>query len=89
MSSRTIMTIEIRQDVKEQLDALASSVDQSSQRLAEDAVTAFVERELALRQSIERSLEQGRAGNTIDHSDAIAEMRAMIAAVRGERAARG
>ncbi|QLF69102.1 hypothetical protein FE840_005875 [Peteryoungia desertarenae] len=89
MSSRTTMTIEIRQDVKDQLDALASGADQSSQRLAEDAVTAFVEQELALRQSIERNLEQGRAGDTVAHSDAIVEMRAVIAAVRGKRAARG
>ncbi|MBC2771356.1 CopG family transcriptional regulator [Rhizobium sp. AQ_MP] len=89
MSSRTTMTIEIRQDVKDQLDALASGADQSSQRLAEEAVTAFVEQELALRQSIEKGLAQGRTGDTVAHSDAIAEMRAMIAAVRDEQAARG
>lgn len=89
MSSRTTMTIEIRQDVKDQLDALASGADRSSQHLAEEAVTAFVEEELALRQSIEDSLADGRTGNVVSHSDAIADMRAMIAAVRRERATRG
>ncbi len=89
MSSRTTMTIEIRQDVKDQLDALASGVDRSSQHLAEEAVTAFVEEELALRQSIEESLADGRANNVVSHGDAIADMRAMIAAVRRERATRG
>lgn len=89
MSSRTTMTIEIRQDVKDQLDALASDVDQSSQKLAEDAVTTFVAQELALRQSIERGLAEARTGETVAHAEVIAEMRAMIDAVRHERAARG
>lgn len=89
MSSRTTMTIEIRQDVKDQLDALASGADRSSQHLAEEAVTAFVEEELALRQSIEESLADGRSGNVVSHADATADMRAMIAAVRRERATRG
>lgn len=89
MSSRTTMTIEIRQDVKDQLDALASGADRSSQHLAEEAVTAFVEEELALRQSIEESLSDGRFGKVVSHADAIADMRAMIAAVRRERATRG
>lgn len=89
MSSRTTMTIEIRQEVKDQLDALASGGNRSSQHLAEEAVTAFVEEELALRQSIEESLAYGRTGNVVSHGDAIADMRAMIAAVRRERATRG
>jgi predicted transcriptional regulator len=89
MSSRTTMTIEIRQDVKDQLDALASDVDQTSQKLAEDAVTTFVAQELALRQSIERGLAEARAGETVAHAEVIAEMRAMIDTVRRERAARG
>lgn len=89
MSSRTTMTIEIRQEVKDQLDALASGADRSSQHLAEEAVTAFVEEELALRQSIEESLADGRTGNVVSHGDAIADMRAMIAAARRERATRG
>ena len=89
MSSRTTMTIEIRQDVKDQLDALASGAEQSSQHLVEAAVTAFVEQELALRQSIEKGLAEGRAGDLVPHAEVIAEMRALIAAVRDERAARG
>lgn len=89
MSSRTTMTIEIHQDVKDQLDALASDVDQSSQKLAEDAVTTFVAQELALRQSIERGLAEARRGKTVAHAEVIAEMRAMIDAVRRERMAQG
>ncbi|MFN3636023.1 MAG: CopG family ribbon-helix-helix protein [Rhizobium rhizophilum] len=89
MSSRTTMTIEIRQDVKDQLDALASGVEQSSQHLAEKAVTAFVEQELALRQSIEEGLAEGRAGDLVPHAEVIAEMRAMIDAARRKRASRG
>ncbi|EKF60496.1 hypothetical protein QWE_05503 [Agrobacterium albertimagni AOL15] len=87
MPSRTTITIEIRQDVKDQLDALASGVEQSSQYLAEEAVTAFVEQEIALRQSIEKGLAEGRTGDVIPHAEAIAEMRAMIAAVRRDRTA--
>jgi predicted transcriptional regulator len=87
MPSRTKITIEIRQDVKDQLDALASGVEQSSQHLAEEAVTAFVEQEIALRQSIEKGLAEGRTGDVVPHAEAIAEMRAMIAAVRRDRTA--
>ncbi|MFN4206290.1 MAG: CopG family ribbon-helix-helix protein [Agrobacterium albertimagni] len=87
MPSRTKITIEIRQDVKDQLDALASGVEQSSQHLAEEALTAFVEQEIALRQSIEKGLAEGRTGDVIPHAEAIAEMRAMIAAVRRDRTA--
>jgi predicted transcriptional regulator len=89
MSSRTTMTIEIRQDVKDQLDALASNLDGSSQKLAEEAVTAFVEQEFALRKTLEKSLAEGQRGDVVTHAEAIAEMRAMIAAVRHERATRG
>lgn len=89
MSSRTTMTIEIGQDVKDQLDALASEVDQSSQKLAEDAVTTFVAHELALRQSIEKGLSETKTGQTVAHAEVIAEMRAVIDTVRRERTARG
>jgi predicted transcriptional regulator len=89
MSSRTTMTIEIGQDVKDQLDALASDVDQSSQKLAEEAVTTFVAQEFALRQSIEKGLSEAKMGQTVSHAEVIAEMRAMIDTVRRERAARG
>lgn len=89
MSSRTMMTIEIPQDVKAQLDALASDVDQTSQKLAEDAVTTFVAQELALRQSIETGFAEARAVETVAHAEVIAEMRSMIDTVRRERAARG
>lgn len=89
MTSRTTMTIEIRQDLKDQLDALASGAEQSSQHLAEEAVTAFVEQELALRQSIEKGLAEGRTGDLVPHAEVIAEMRAMIDAARRKRATRG
>lgn len=83
------MTIEIGQHVKDQLDALASDADQSSQRLAEKALIAFVEQEFALRQSIERGLAESRTGDVVPHEDVIAEMRAMIDAARRKRAAQG
>ncbi len=91
MSSRTTMTIEIRQDVKDQLDVLASGAEQTSQHLAEEAVTAFVEQELALRQSIEKGLAEGRTGDIVivPHDDVIAEMRTMIDAARRNRTSRG
>ncbi|MDZ7874077.1 MAG: hypothetical protein U5N27_13630, partial [Rhizobium sp.] len=89
MPSRTTITIEIRQDVKDQLDALASGADQSSQHLAEKAVTVFVEQEIALRQSIEKGLAEGQTGEVVPHAEVIAEMRAMISAVRRDRTAQG
>jgi predicted transcriptional regulator len=89
MSSRTTMTIEISQRVKDQLDALAEGVEQSSEHLAGDAVTAFVEEELALRHAVEKRISDAHLGNVISHEDAVSGMREMIAAARRERMARG
>lgn len=89
MSSRTTMTIEISQDVKDQLDALAAGADQSSEHLAGDAVTAFVEQERALRLAVEKGLSDARLGNVISHEDAVSGMRKMIDAARRERTAQG
>jgi predicted transcriptional regulator len=86
MPSLTTMTIELSQDVKDKLDALASGSEQSSTRLASEAVGAFVEEELALRNAIERGLDDGNSGRVIPHTRAIAEMREAIAAVRRSRA---
>lgn len=55
-------------------------------RLASDAIGSFVEEEFALRDAIERGLEDGRAGRVVPHAQAIADMRDAIAAVRSKRA---
>jgi predicted transcriptional regulator len=86
MSSLTTMTIELSQDMKDKLDALASGTEQSSTRLASDAIGAFVEEELALRNAIERDLEDGRTGRVVPHAHAIADMRNAISAVRSKLA---
>jgi predicted transcriptional regulator len=85
MPALTTMTIELSQDVKDKLDALASGTEQSSTRLASDAVGAFVEEELALRDAIERGREDGRAGSVVPHAQAIADMREAIDAARRRR----
>ncbi|KQW32387.1 CopG family transcriptional regulator [Rhizobium sp. Root274] len=86
MPALTTMTIELSQDVKDKLDALASGTEQSSTRLASEAVGTFVEEEFALRDAIERGKEDGRAGRVVSHSRAIADMRDAIDAARRNRA---
>lgn len=86
MPAVTTMTIELSQDLKDKLDALASGTEQSSTRLASAAVSAFVEEELALRDAIEGGLEDGSAGRVVPHAQAIADMRQAIDAARLRRA---
>lgn len=75
----TTMTIRVPTAVKEKLDRLAHGARRSRSYLAAEAVAAYVDRELAIIEGIEKSLEDVAAGRTISHESAMAGIDAAIA----------
>ena len=53
--------------------------------IAEEAVAAYVEHELAIVEGIERARAQVREGEVVPHDEVAREARAVVAAVRAGR----
>ena len=86
MSASATMTIRIQADVKEKLDRLARGARRSKSYLAAEAVSAYVARELAIIEGVQRGLADVEAGRVIAHDDAMAEIhRAIETADRDRR----
>lgn len=86
MTASTTMTIRIDPATKDKLDRIAQITRRSKSFLAGEAVTAYVERELEIIEGIERGIADARAGRTISHEDAMAEIDAAIEAAALRRA---
>lgn len=78
MAASTTMTIRISPELKEQLARLAKATERSSSFLAAEAVSRYVERELEIVEGILRGMADVRAGNTVSHEQAMAEIWAML-----------
>jgi len=74
MSSSTTITIRVASDVKDKLERLAEGTRRSKSFLAAEAVAAYVERELAIVDAIERGFADVAAGNIVSHDAAMAEI---------------
>lgn len=70
----TTMTIRVSADLKEKLDRLAADTRRSRSFLAAEAVSAYVARELAIVEGINRGLEDVRSGRTVPHDEAMSEL---------------
>ena len=78
----TTMTIRVPLAVHEQLARLSQSTKRSRSYLAGEAVTAYVERELAIVEGIERGLADMRAGRVTPHDEVMDRIDAAIEAAR-------
>jgi predicted transcriptional regulator len=79
------MTIRVPVDVKDKLGQLARGTRRSKSFLAAEAVSAYVERELAIINGIERGLDDVVAGRVVPHDEVTTEARAIVAdAKRGK-----
>lgn len=79
MNASTTMTIRIPVDVKDKLGRLARGTRRSKSFLAAEAVSAYVERELAIIGGVERGLEDVAAGRVVPHDEVTAEAHAIVA----------
>lgn len=75
MPTSTTMTIRVDPDLKDRLGRLAKETRRSRSFLASEAVEAYVNRELAIVDGIERGLSDVDAGRTVDHETAMKALR--------------
>jgi len=88
MSSSTTMTIRVSPEVKEKLDRIARDTHRSKSYLAGEAVSAYVDRELEIIESIQRGLADMAAGHVASHKQVMAEVREIIAQAKAKKTAR-
>lgn len=86
MSMSATMTIRIATDTKRKLERLAADTRRSKSFLAAEAVAAYVERELAIIDGIQRGLADVKAGRVVPHDAAMAEVQAVIDAAKSGKA---
>lgn len=86
MSTSATMTIRIATDTKRKLERLAADTRRSKSFLAAEAVAAYVERELAIIDGVQRGLADVEAGRVISHDTAMAEIQAVIDTAKSGKA---
>lgn len=78
MTESTTMSIRLSSETKAQLSLLATVTRRSKSFLAAEAVVAYVARERVIIEGIERGLADMKAGNTVPHDAAMAEIDELI-----------
>jgi predicted transcriptional regulator len=78
MSTSTTMTIRLDPAVKDRLGRLAEDTRRSRSFLAAEAVAAYVDRELSVIEGIEQGLADTKAGRTVPHAEAMAQLDSVI-----------
>lgn len=82
MTDSTTLTVRISGQTRDQLAELAGRTRRTRSFLAAEAITAYVERELAIVEAIERGRADVRAGRVVPHDEVVREARAIIEAAR-------
>ncbi|PJN93357.1 CopG family transcriptional regulator [Amaricoccus sp. HAR-UPW-R2A-40] len=86
MPTSATMTIRIATDTKRKLERLAADTRRSKSFLAAEAVSAYVERELAIIDGVQRGLADVEAGRVVLHDAAMDEVQAVIDAAKSGKA---
>lgn len=82
----TTMTIRVPTEVSQKLSRLAEGTDRSRSYLAAAAVSAYVDRELAIIEGIQQGLADVAAGRVSSHEDVMAEAKQIISQAREAKA---
>jgi predicted transcriptional regulator len=85
MSSSTTLTVRVSPQVKKRLGRLAAHTKRTKSYLAGEAISDFVDRELAIVEGIERGLEDMHAGHVVPHKTAMRRLRATVTRVAKEK----
>lgn len=86
MSDFSSLTVRLPPEAKAKLDRLAGRTRRTQDELAGEVLTAYVERELAVIEAIERGRNEIRAGLGLDPDDVFRDIEAVIAETEAERA---
>lgn len=78
MAGSTTLTVRLSAEVKQRLGRLAGHTKRTKSYLAGEAITDFVERELAIVEGIKRGLDDMRAGRVTPHGEAMRKLRAGV-----------
>jgi predicted transcriptional regulator len=78
MNASSTMSIRLSSETKDQLGLLAKATRRSKSFLAAEAIAAYVAREQVIIAGIERGLADMKAGRTVPHLQAMAEIDALI-----------
>ena len=84
MADSTTMSIRLSSETKAQLGLLATATRRSKSFLAAEAVAAYVTRERAIVDVIVRGRADVKAGYTVPHDAAMAEVDALIDGIERE-----
>jgi predicted transcriptional regulator len=85
MSSSTTLTVRVSPQVKKRLGRLAAHTKRTQSYLAGEAISDFVDRELAVVDGIKRGLEDMHAGRVVPHKTAMRRLRATVARVAKQK----
>ena len=84
MSDSGTLTVRLSSDMKSKLATLADRTRRTRSFLAAEAIAAYVERELAIVEGIERGRADVRAGRVTPHDEVAREARKIIEAARAK-----
>ena len=84
MSDSGTLTVRLSNDMKSKLATLADHTHRTRSFLAAEAIAAYVERELAIVEGIERGRADMRAGQVTPHDEVARETRAIVEAARAK-----
>ena len=85
MSDSSTLTVRLSSKTKAQLATLAGRTRRTRSFLAAEAIAAYVERELAVVEAIERGRADVRAGRLTPHEEVAREAREIIEGARADR----
>ncbi len=78
------LTVRLSNDMRGKLATLADRTHRTRSFLAAEAITAYVERELAIVEAVERGRADVRAGRVTPHDSVAREAHAIIEAARAK-----
>jgi predicted transcriptional regulator len=79
MTESATLSVRLPAGVKADLERLADDTDRSKSYLAAEAIEAYVKRELAIIEGVERGRAEIDAGLGIPHDQVVSQLRRMVA----------
>jgi predicted transcriptional regulator len=78
MGGSTTLTVRLSPQTRKQLGRLAAHTRRTRSFLAGEAITNFVERELAIVEGVKRGLDDMHAGRVVPHKAAMRRLRTTV-----------